>query len=365
LANNRRIKNFEIIWLVLYGIAIALIVFVGPLSTPAAESKTLSSSPHYGKSSAADGQNSTQTGESSGNNIDTNIGARSTSSNDKVMMINFDDSYKTQLLFAKPILDEYGFKATFFEVCGWVGKPQERQSWQDVAALQNDGMDIESHTMTHAHLNSVSPNKLNYEVGFSKQCLANHGYNATIFGYPDNLGSDNKTVVNFVAKYYNLARTGSDPLMFLHCNGFTKRPQTNCGTLLPDGTLSYVNRYDIRSQSFDHIHSNIALTPTQLFQQFVQRVNSQIPYNKGGTINAFPIITCHNLTYSNEVYNELPSTIMVPLFAQMMKYLHDNGFKVLTMSQLGYDTTNNLFYIKNVPSPTSAATTSNPATITR
>jgi len=135
---------------------------------------------------------------------------------------------------------------------------------------------------------------------------------------------------------------------------------------LPDGTLSNVNRYDIRSQSFDHIHSNIALTPTQLFQQFVQRVNSQIPYNKGGTINAFPIITCHNLTYSNEVYNELPSTIMVPLFAQMMKYLHDNGFKVLIMSQFGYDTTNNLFYIKNVPSPTSAATTSNPATtITR
>ena len=73
----------------------------------------------------------------------------------------------------------------------------------------------------------------------------------------------------------------------------------NNRTLLPDGTLSYVNRYDIRSQSFDHIHSNIALTPTQLFQQFVQHVNSQVPYNKGGTINAFPIITFHNLTHSN------------------------------------------------------------------
>jgi hypothetical protein len=88
---------------------------------------------------------------------------------------------------------------------------------------------------------------------------------------------------------------------------------TICGTLLPDGTLSYVNRYDIRSQSFDHIHSNIALTPTQLFQQFVQSVNSQVPYNKGGTINAFPIITFHNLTYSNEVYNELPSGKEHPL----------------------------------------------------
>ena len=47
---------------------------------------------------------------------------------------------------------------------------------------------------------------------------------------------------------------------------------------------------------------------------------------------------------------------MVPLFSQMMKYLHDNGFKVLTINQLGYNTTNNLFYIKNVPPPTSTTT---------
>jgi hypothetical protein len=86
-------------------------------------------------------------------------------------------------------------------------------------------------------------------------------------------------------------------------------------------------------------------------------VNSQIPYKKGGTINAFPIITYHNLTYGNEIYNELPSTITVPLFAQMMKYLHDNGFKVLTMSQLGYDTS---FTSKNILSSTSATAT--PAT---
>ena len=145
--------------------------------------------------------------------------------------------------------------------------------------------------------------------------------------------------------------------MFLHCSGFTKHLQTDCRTFLPDGTLSYVNRYDIRSQSFDHIHRNIALTPTQLFQQFVQRVNSQLLYNKGGIISAIPIITYHNLTYSNEVYNELPSTIMVRLFAQMMKYLHDNGFKILTMSQLGCDTTNNLFYLRNILSPTSTPTT--------
>jgi len=39
------------------------------------------------------------------------------------------------------------------------------------------------------------------------------------------------------------------------------------------------------------------------------------------------------------------------------------GLRVLTINQLGYDTTNNLFYIKNVPSPTST-TSSGGATLT-
>ena len=148
------------------------------------------------------------------------------SSGNKVVMIGFDDSYKSQFLYAKPILDQYGFKASFFEVCTWVGRTSDRQTWQDVAALQHDGMDIESHTMTHAHLPDLlsSLGRLNYEIGGSKQCLANHGVNATIFGYPLNLGSDDPTIVNVVSKYYYLARSGSTPLMFLDCKGYTKQP---------------------------------------------------------------------------------------------------------------------------------------------
>jgi len=209
LKNNIKLRNFDIFGLVIFGIVIAMILFPRPLPIPAFESKSSPLSSHGSGSSAIGGK-------STGNNVD------STNSNNKVVMINFDDSYKTQIVYAKPILDQYGFKATFFEVCGWVGKNSERQSWQDVAALRQDGMEIESHTMTPAHLNSVSTNKLYYELGFAKQCFATHGYQVPIFGYPDNLGSDNKTVINVVAKYYSLARTGSDPLMFLHCNGFTK-----------------------------------------------------------------------------------------------------------------------------------------------
>ena len=99
------------------------------------------------------------------------------SNNNKLVMIGFDDSYKSQILYAKPILDKYGFKASFFEVCTWIGKTNDRQTWQDIAALQLDGMDLESHTMTHAHLPTLlsSPSQLTYEIGGSKQCLANHG----------------------------------------------------------------------------------------------------------------------------------------------------------------------------------------------
>jgi hypothetical protein len=270
-------------------------------------------------------------------------------SSNKVVMIGFDDSYKSQFLYAKPILDQYGFKASFFEVCTWIGKTDGRQTWQDVAELQRDGMDIESHTMTHAHLPDLlsSPDRLNYEIGGSKQCLVNHGVNATIFGYPLNLGSDNPTIVNIVSKYYDLARSGSAPLMFLDCKGYTKHPQDDCRTYSADGTLTYANRYDIKSDSFRHIYPTQNIGPAQEYQIFVQRMNSQIPYNTNGQIRAIPIITYHNLTHSIQDYNAMGSTITVDLFAQQMKYLHDNGFRVLLLNQLVFDSTNNVFYLKN------------------
>ena len=41
-------------------------------------------------------------------------------SSNKVIMINFDDAWKSQIQYAKPILDKYGFKASFFRVCNYV-----------------------------------------------------------------------------------------------------------------------------------------------------------------------------------------------------------------------------------------------------
>jgi peptidoglycan/xylan/chitin deacetylase (PgdA/CDA1 family) len=73
----------------------------------------------------------------------------------RIAIINFDDGYKSQFTNAKPLLDKYGFKASFFIVCNFVGKSAkqmnstsivnfsgkgvEQMNWTDVLALHKQG----------------------------------------------------------------------------------------------------------------------------------------------------------------------------------------------------------------------------------
>src|SRR5215467_14647042 len=96
--------------------------------------------------------------------------------------------------------------------------------------------------MDHKPLDMLSWDGLLYEIAGSKQCLAD---------------ANIPSVVDIVSKYYSFARTGTNPLMSLSCNGFTNKPdQPDCRTYLPDGQLTFENRYDIRSKSFFHISSD-------------------------------------------------------------------------------------------------------------
>ena len=137
--------------------------------------------------------------------------------NSKIVMMTFGDTLKSQYITAKPILDKYGFKASFFITCGWVGLENEnRMTWQDISALQNDGQDIESKTMTHRDLSNLSATDLNFEVAQSKKCLLDHGINSTIFvAAPHGDEWDNATIINEISKYYDLADNGFGQLNVL------------------------------------------------------------------------------------------------------------------------------------------------------
>ena len=75
---------------------------------------------------------------------------------------------------------------------------------------------------------------------------------------------------------------------------------------------------------------------------FVREVNSAIAFNnKKGMLDAIPVIAYHSIDN-----NKNPFSTNVGLFASEMKYLHDNGFKVIPMSDLGYDQRTNYMCVR-------------------
>jgi hypothetical protein len=253
----------------------------------------------------------------------------------KVAILTFGDGLQSQYIYAKPILDKYGFKANFFVTCNKVGVTNSKITWQELVQLYKEGHVIGSKTVNYGtktngniDLNHVSANELEYEVGQSKQCLLDHGINTTVFAVPKNVASDNKTVVNTISKYYDFAINGHSNLMYLHAN-----------------------RYSIGEYSMQHIREDgTSYDNSQMFSQFVAVLNSQNKFNKGGMINAIPVIGYHDIiaTYPDVSYTNQSSDTTLNLFEAEMKYLHDNGFRVITFYDLGYDQNSNSLYIKKM-----------------
>jgi peptidoglycan/xylan/chitin deacetylase (PgdA/CDA1 family) len=93
--------------------------------------------------------------------------------NDKVVILNFDDGRKTQFTQAKPILDKYGFKATFYVVCKYPDNKKGYMNWTEEETLHKEAHDIASHTMNHANLSDSSKKSLEYQIGKSKNVFRN------------------------------------------------------------------------------------------------------------------------------------------------------------------------------------------------
>jgi peptidoglycan/xylan/chitin deacetylase (PgdA/CDA1 family) len=311
---------------------------------------------HYFVNSSNYASNDNTKGNSSGNAVSNPIAATST----KLAIINFDDGYKSQFTNAKPILDKFSFKATFFIVCNFVGKSAsqmnsssivnfagrgvEQMTWNDIATLYQEGHQIGAHTMNHLrNITSMPISELNYEVGNSKKCIVDHGIPVTTFAYPFENGKDNGTIVKLVSNYFNFARSGNYPLMFLHCDHFRKYSRQNdCQTYLPNGKISYANKFSIVGWSHDYDRIAYLYNDKQMLNRFIQVVNSQEKYNElGKPIDAIPIIVYHRIDNS-----KAPYSTTVSLFDAEMKYLHDNHFSVISMANMAYDNITNSFYLK-------------------
>jgi peptidoglycan/xylan/chitin deacetylase (PgdA/CDA1 family) len=102
------------------------------------------------------------------------------------VVLTFDDGREDALRVVLPALRERHLRGTFFVVTGSVGQPGYL-TWDGVRALAAAGMEIGSHTVTHARLADVSPEQVESELRESRRQLeARLGVPIEALAYPYN-----------------------------------------------------------------------------------------------------------------------------------------------------------------------------------
>ena len=97
-------------------------------------------------------------------------GDRFSYDHDKAVIIAFDDGLASNYKTALPILRRYGLKAVFFIIAGKVGQ-LDMMSWSQIRKLVDSGMEIGSHSLTHAVPIELSESALRQELEYSKRVL--------------------------------------------------------------------------------------------------------------------------------------------------------------------------------------------------
>jgi peptidoglycan/xylan/chitin deacetylase (PgdA/CDA1 family) len=102
------------------------------------------------------------------------------------IILTFDDGKEDALRLVLPALQKRHMRATFFIITGSVGRPGYL-TWDGVRALAAAGMEIGSHTVTHARLAEVSSDRVESELRDSRQQLESQlGTQIEALAYPYN-----------------------------------------------------------------------------------------------------------------------------------------------------------------------------------
>jgi len=105
--------------------------------------------------------------------------------------ITFDDGFEDFYTNAFPIMNRYGFRPTVYLPTDFIGQSAREfkgslcMTWDQIRELREVGVEFGSHTVTHPQLNSLKPDKMRYEIQYSKETIEQKlGCAVKSFAYP-------------------------------------------------------------------------------------------------------------------------------------------------------------------------------------
>jgi peptidoglycan/xylan/chitin deacetylase (PgdA/CDA1 family) len=276
-----------------------------------------------------------------------------------MLILTFDDNWRGQIKYVKPILEKYTLNEIFCINCNIIDKdraplyaPVQRGkilTWNNIEELKKAGFDIQSHGMNHDRVSMMSQPQLDYEIGESSRCLLDHGVDSTVFATPFSEGTQNKSVISTVAKYFQIGRSGYGDAIHLKCDQYSRHPQTDCQTYDEQRRITYANRFNIRTWNHNGLDSQLGHESKMIFSEFIKEVTIGLRTKNMSNDETIPVLVYHNI--ENFQTDNVPpqwinSTTDVHLFDQEMKYLSDHHFRTLSMADIAYNYTSNTIYIK-------------------
>ena len=122
----------------------------------------------------------------------------------KCALISLDDGYLSAFEVARPILKKFNYPWTYFIYTKFIGSGGKSVSWEQLAMLRDEGVEIGCHTISHQSLRETrgkSPDAydawLREEIIGSKQLIEKRlGIRCAVFAYPE--GRYNAKVLDMV-----------------------------------------------------------------------------------------------------------------------------------------------------------------------
>ncbi len=112
-----------------------------------------------------------------------------------VITIGLDDGLASQFQH-RSLLDEHGFKATYFVNTNKVGTAGA-MTWAQLQQVASEGNEVGGHTLDHINLTTVSTTEAQRQVCDDRNNLVGHGYDPKNFAYPN--GAWNAAVKTIVS----------------------------------------------------------------------------------------------------------------------------------------------------------------------